>query len=80
MYKQLNDEGFFIFGESSGGDQLCIHKENMKVYCWNHESSENNNEFFEVFANFDNFLSNLEPDNANMAQKEIDSANSFLDF
>ncbi|MEM5515290.1 hypothetical protein WNY79_20620 [Pseudoalteromonas sp. AS84] len=51
----------------------------MKVYCWDHESSENNNEFFEASANFDNFLSNLESDNANMAQKEIDSANSFLD-
>lgn len=80
MYEEVNKRGFFIFGESSGGDQLCIHKENMKVYCWDHESNEGNNEFFEVSTNFDDFLSNLEPDNTNMAQKEIDSDNSFLDF
>lgn len=79
MYEELQQKGYFIFGASCGGDQLCLGKNDLKVYCWDHESSENEQEFYKVSTNLSSFFNALKADEDEQAAK-IDDTNSFLSF
>ncbi|MBR8842090.1 MULTISPECIES: SMI1/KNR4 family protein [unclassified Pseudoalteromonas] len=82
MYEELEQKGYFIFGSSCGGDQLCLGKRDLKVYCWDHESGESEQEFYEVSTNLSSFFQALQPDEdeATDHASKIDEDKSFLSF
>lgn len=81
MYNEQVPEGYVVIGESIGGNQICISREDGKVYFWFHEAEVEDNSLFEIACNVDDFLEGLLNDNAQPSDKrEVDESNSFLDF
>jgi hypothetical protein len=81
MYKDQIPLGYLVIGESVGGNQICISKENGKIYFWFHESETESESLYEIADSVDVFLHSLVADNdVTPSEREIDETGSYLDF
>jgi hypothetical protein len=78
-YKEQLPLSMVPFGEAPGGNLLCVDK-SCQVFLWDHESLEDEQPH-RVATSLDNFVANLEADNAPIGSTDgIIESQSFLDF
>jgi hypothetical protein len=80
MYRQQIPSNMTVIGEGVGGDQICISKDDGKIYYWHHEAITENRSTFEISSNLDDFIFSLEEDNDSSHKKRINESESFFDF
>ena len=83
MYHDQIPAEYVVIGESVGGNQICLSKQNEKVYFWHHEALTDDTSLFEIAADINSFILSLEKDDKdhnNDSKREIDESGSFLDF
>ena len=74
--------GLVAFGESNGGNLVCLEKTTGRVVFWHHEAVSDDKSVFEISTNLDDFLKSLTNDTTPEQSKAqgIVSEKSFLDF
>ncbi len=82
MYSEQLPPSIITIGEAPGGNQVCINKDNGKVLFWHHEADNEENMLFEIAPSFDEFISQLKPDNESQSinSSAIEESESWLDI
>lgn len=63
MYQSQIGKDFYVFGESSGGDQFCINRQSGEVFYWHHEAKTYDLSMFKIASSISDFIEHLVPDN-----------------
>lgn len=58
----MPDDNFLSFGECSGGNKVCIHKNTGNVYFFWHEAPHDDECYYYLTSSIDMFIENLETD------------------
>ncbi|MBU3059663.1 SMI1/KNR4 family protein [Pseudomonas indica] len=64
MYQDQIGKDFYVFGESSGGDQFCINRQSGEVFYWHHEAKTYDLSMFRIASSIVEFIEHLVPDNS----------------
>jgi hypothetical protein len=81
MYRTQLPKPFVTIGESVGGNQICLSKEDGRIYFWHHEAMTDDTSSFLIADGLDEFILSLKPESATVSPKlEIDESKSFLNF
>ncbi len=64
MYQDQIGKDFYVFGDSSGGDQFCINRQNGEVFYWHHEAKTYDHSMFRIASSIAEFIEYLVPDNS----------------
>lgn len=82
MYSRQLPPSVITIGEAPGGNQICIDRKDGRILFWYHEAENEHKMLFEITPSFDEFLSQLEPDNESQPSTSsgIDESESWLDL
>lgn len=82
MYSRQLPSTVITIGEAPGGNQICINRQDGRVLFWHHEAESEDKTLFEIAPSFDEFFSQLEPDNGSQpsVSSGIDDSESWLDI
>lgn len=83
VFQEQLPSGLVAFGESAGGNLVCLEKSTERVMYWHHEAEFNEKSVFEISENFDSFLNALVADDVPPTQRKTQAiipGKSFLDF
>lgn len=82
MYKPQLPDGLVAFGESAGGNLICVDRLTGRVIFWHHEATSIDKSTFEIAQNINIFFNSLSVacDPVEIKPEDIIQGKSFLDF
>lgn len=80
MYRDQIGKEFYVFGESSGGDQFCIDRQTGEIYYWYHEAKSHDLSMFRIATSLPDFIGQLVPDDDDSSNKSTGIISANFDF
>jgi hypothetical protein len=80
MYSDQIPDEYVAIGGSSGGNLICLNKNDEQIYFWHHEALYDDEMFFKIANNIDEFINGLKKDDSEVNLTGVIESESFLDF